>query len=85
MDFWGQRLCLGAYWGDVRQHAADEGWLPRWVPAISEARERSSEDTLKAGASELLDVYPLLRAFIIAAYGACAEMCVNSAPLHGVR
>ena len=64
---------VGAYFGDVRQFAAGKGWRPtKALDAISEVRERSSHEMLKAGASEVLAVYPLLRAFVVGAYGATA-------------
>jgi hypothetical protein len=45
-----------------------EDWQPK-VAIFSESRERSSSTTLKAGASELLSGYPLMRRFILEAYG----------------
>ena len=64
---------VGAYFHEVRQYSAEKGWKPERIQeAISPTREASAHDTLKAGASELLSVYPLLRAFILATYGADA-------------
>ena len=64
----------GASLGEARQFQADEKWEPLTAAAaISEAREKSSTNSLKAGATELLIVYPLLRAFCLAAYGADAK------------
>lgn len=68
-------LCLGevhrhcgAYFGEVRLFQEQTGFMPP-TQLFSEAREKHSHDTLKAGASELLCGYPLLRAFLIEVYG----------------
>ena len=55
----------------VRQYHADGAWEPppRKVLAFSEKREQSSNAQWKAQASELLSAYPILRAFIVDAFG----------------
>jgi hypothetical protein len=68
---------IGAYFGDVRRFYADNGWQTRRtgqdpLSAISEVREEHSNASLKAGASELLGIFPLLRAFILVVYGAAS-------------
>jgi len=62
----------GAYFADVRAFHEASQWMPSKLQAFSEVRERNSHDMLKCGASELLDAYPLLRAFILATYGSNA-------------
>ena len=64
-----RRPPVGAYFADVRAFHQEGKWMPKSVAAFTESREKSSHDTLKAGASELLLAYPLLRAFIHATYG----------------
>ena len=63
---------VGAGIADVRKYHDEAGWIPRTAPAFSEKREKSSHSTLKAQASELLTAYPLLRAFLVEAFGADA-------------
>jgi hypothetical protein len=72
---------VGAGMADVRQYHVEAGWLPGTAVhlAFSEKREKSSHITWKAQASELLSAYPLLRAFILEAFGAnAAEPYVKS-------
>ena len=52
--------------------AMGEHWQPK-VLIFSEKREKSSKETLKAGASEILSGYALLRRFIHDNYGASAQ------------
>jgi hypothetical protein len=64
------KATVGGYIGDARDYS--EQWQPGNFRAISEVREKNSSSTLKCGASELLEVYPVLRAFAIACYGVLA-------------
>jgi hypothetical protein len=63
---------VGAYIKDVREVVAEARWLPA-TEVFSENREKHATDHIKAGASELLAAYPLLRWFILQAYGAAAR------------
>ena len=61
---------ISAYFAELRSFLVEEGWP---VPeCFSEQREKNMGDRLKAGASELIEAYPLLRRFVIAIYGADA-------------
>ena len=64
-----------SYFPELRSFAED--WRPK-VLIFNEAREKSSKESsqLKAGASELLSGYPLMRRFILESFGA------NSPELH---
>ena len=59
---------LGAYFAEVRAFHIEEGWQPK-TEIFSKVREKSCEGSLKAGASELWSAYPLLRRFVLVAYG----------------
>ena len=67
------RTEVGVGMTDVRQYHAEAGWLPSSIVTFSEQRDKSSHSTWKAQASELLTGYPLLRAFIVEAFGADAK------------
>ena len=58
-----------AYFNELR--SVGEDWHPKTL-IFNESREKSSKDsaTLKAGASELLSGYPLMRRFILDTFGA---------------
>jgi hypothetical protein len=64
---------IGAYFPDVRAFYAEGRWMSKTshnpLSAISEEKEKHSDETLKCGASELLVIYPLIRAFVFAVYG----------------
>jgi hypothetical protein len=66
---------VGAYFADVRENATQwiQGRPCRVYDAINEYREEHSDEMLKAGASELMSAYPLIRAFAVLAYGAAAQ------------
>jgi len=66
---------IGAYFANVRTFYESEGWTPGKkhkntpMTSFSQAREKSSDQTLKCGSSEIMSDYPLLRAFILRVYG----------------
>ena len=71
-------LCLGevkrhveADFPDVRRFIDDKGFHPK-CGVFSEAREKASTHTLKAGATELMCAYLLFRVFLIEVYGPSA-------------
>ena len=69
---------VGAYFAEVRAFHIEERWLPK-TEVFSEVREKSCEGHVKAGASELWSAYPLLRQFVLVAYGEGApELHVQS-------
>ena len=74
----GCKAKAGAYFAEVRAFHCEEGWHPK-TGVFSEVRERSATTHIKAGASELLGAYPLLRRFALATHGADApELYVKS-------
>ena len=64
------RQQTGKYFGDFRAYAAEGmGWQTsaqaKVLAAFSPHREKASDATLKAGASELLAAYPVLRQWVL--------------------
>ena len=60
---------LGIYFADVRQFMHEKNFRPK-TKSFSEAREKSCVYSLKAGASELLSDYVMMRAFMLEMFGA---------------
>ena len=61
---------IDPYFNELRSFAED--WHPK-VLIFNTTREKSSTTTLKAGASELLSGYPLMRRFVLHFFGADAQ------------
>ena len=59
---------VGGYFEHVRGWIAEHNWVPR-TTCFSESREAHATHAIKAGASELLSDYPLLRQFFLEFYG----------------
>jgi len=63
---------IGASFAELRSFLAEEGWSPK-TDLFSVVRETSCTGSIKAGASEIVSTYPVMRRFVLEVYGDDAQ------------
>ena len=63
---------IGASFAELRSFLVEEGWSPK-TDLFSVVRETSCTGSIKAGASEIVSTYPVMRRFVLEVYGDAAQ------------